>query len=257
MTQLGAGADSGVPVVLRTEDGLDLPARWWYAAAPRSTVVLVHGFTASKDHTDVVAVADHLCAAGHDVISYDARGHGEAAGLCTLGDLERHDVAAAVQAASYRKRPIVLLGASMGAVAVLRYAAAANDYAGVITVSSPAAWRVPRNPRTLLAAGLTQTRLGRAIAARRLGARIAPGFSREAPPVELAAQVSKPYAIIHGARDRFIVPMSAAELYAVANEPRRLEIVPGMGHAYDKTGTPVIAHAIEWILEQAGERQPP
>jgi alpha-beta hydrolase superfamily lysophospholipase len=245
--------DTGTEVVLRTEDGLDLPARWWYADQPRAVIVLVHGFTASKDHTDVVAVADHLRQAGYDVVSYDARGHGAATGLCTLGELERHDVAAAVEAASYRKKPIVLVGASMGAVAVMRYAAATpNGYAGVVTVSAPSSWRVPRNPRTMLGAFLTQTRPGRAISAARLGARISPaGFSREEPPVELAPRIHAPLAIIHGARDRMIVAKDAAEIYAAKAEPRRLEIVPGMGHAYDKIGTPVIENAVEWVLTTA------
>ena len=44
-------------------------------------------------------MAHELRAEGHAVITYDMRGHGESEGLCTLGDLERLDVAAAVVAA--------------------------------------------------------------------------------------------------------------------------------------------------------------
>jgi len=102
-------SESTAQSVLRTEDGLDLPVRWWYAETPRATVVLVHGFTASKDHPDVVAVAEHLRATGFDVVSYDARGHGASAGESTLGDLERHDVAAAQLADADRVRPERLL----------------------------------------------------------------------------------------------------------------------------------------------------
>ena len=70
-----------------------------------------------------------------------------------------------------------LVGASMGAIAVLRYAVTDADLAGVVSVSSPAAWRVPRTARSLLAAGLTRTAPGRWVAARRLKLRISPRWS--------------------------------------------------------------------------------
>jgi alpha-beta hydrolase superfamily lysophospholipase len=240
--------DGSVATTLRTEDGLDLPARWWRADSARAVIVLVHGFTASKDDPAVGAVADRMQAAGYDVISYDARGHGASAGLSTLGDMERHDVAAAVDAVRDLGLPVVLVGASMGAIAVLRHAAVDGGLAGVVTVSAPSKWQVPRTWRSLLAVGLTQTKPGRALAARRLGARISPSWTWADPPIQLVEKVSAPIAFIHGARDRFILPKSAAELYEVAPEPRRLEIVPGMGHAYDPAGTAAILGAIQWVL---------
>jgi alpha-beta hydrolase superfamily lysophospholipase len=240
--------DHSVDATLRTEDGLHLPARWWYAEDPRATVVLVHGFTASKDDPALGAVAEQLQSAGYDVISYDARGHGASAGLSTLGDMERHDVAAAVNTARPRGRPVVLVGASMGAIAVLRHAAECADLSGVVTVSSPARWQVPRTWRSILAVALTQTRGGRALTARRLGARVSPSWTWSDPPITLVEKITAPIAFIHGARDRFILPKSAAELYEAAPEPRRLEIVPGMGHAYDPAGTAAIIGAIDWVL---------
>jgi alpha-beta hydrolase superfamily lysophospholipase len=240
--------DDSVATTLRTEDGLELPARWWRADNAHAVVVLVHGFTASKDDPAVGAVADRMQAVGYDVMSYDARGHGASAGLSTLGDLERHDVAAAVEAVRKHGLPIVLVGASMGAIAVLRHAAETDGLSGVVTVSAPARWQVPRTWRSLLAVGLTQTRPGRALAAKRLGARISPVWTWSDPPVSLVEKIRAPIAFIHGARDRFILPKAAAELYERAAEPRRLEIVPGMGHAYDPAGTAAILGAISWVL---------
>src|SRR5204863_745572 len=126
--------DRSVATTLRTEDGLELPARWWHATDARAIVVLVHGFTASKDDPAVGAVAERMQSAGYAVMSYDARGHGASAGLSTLGDMERHDVAAAVEVVRQHGLPIVLVGASMGAIAVLRHAAAGAGLAGVVTV---------------------------------------------------------------------------------------------------------------------------
>src|SRR5580693_3993312 len=99
---------------LMTSDGVELATRSWSCdGEPRAIVILVHGLSSTKDHPHVVGLAERLRARSLDVLSYDARGHGESAGLCTLGDLERNDVAAAVSVARGRGTPIVLVGASM------------------------------------------------------------------------------------------------------------------------------------------------
>ena len=106
----------------------------------------------------------------------------------TLGDLERHDVAAAVDAARDRSDRVVLVGASMGAIAALRYAAATDDLAGVVSVSCPARWRLPRNLRGVAAAGLTRTRVGRALASRWMGVQVAPRWTEPGAPGRAGAR---------------------------------------------------------------------
>src|SRR4051794_24564826 len=101
---------------LGTCDGIELAVRTWAGAGqPRATVVLVHGLAATKDNPELIAVAAAMQARGFDVLAYDARGHGSSGGICTLGDLERHDVAAAVTRARESGLPVVVVGASMGA----------------------------------------------------------------------------------------------------------------------------------------------
>lgn len=244
---------------LLTSDGVRLLARHWPATAPvRAAAVLVHGFSASKDAPDVVAVADSLAAMGLDVVGYDARGHGGSGGECTLGDSEHLDVAAAVELARTLSPRVVLVGASMGAIAVLRHAATAVDIAGrvggeiigVVSVSSPARWRLPRTMRTLLAAGLTQTPPGRWIAARYLDVRIARGWTRPESPEDLARRLRVPLVVIHGEEDRFIRAAEASMLARAAGGPCRLMVVPDMGHAYDVLALPVVAEAVDWLLAQ-------
>jgi alpha-beta hydrolase superfamily lysophospholipase len=169
---------------LTTVDGIRLAGYLHCVAAPRGSVVVAHGFTASATHADVEALAGALGTAGYDVVTYDARGHGDSEGQCTLGDLERHDVAAAVQATNPASGPVVLVGLSMGAIAVLRHAAeqstaGVRPAVGVVTVSAPARWKLPRNARGVLSAGITSTPPGRAFAARRLaGPRVGGGPRR-------------------------------------------------------------------------------
>ena len=129
---------------LMTSDGLRLQARTWLCrGAARAMVVLVHGFSAGKDERNVVALAVRLRDAGFDVIAYDARGHGESEGTCTLGYLEDATWPPPSPGPVIGPTRIVLVGASMGGVAVLRHAASGADVAGVVVVSSPYEWRMP------------------------------------------------------------------------------------------------------------------
>jgi alpha-beta hydrolase superfamily lysophospholipase len=236
------------PLFTTTDDVVLTGRQWLRADAPRGSVVLVHGFSASANDPDVCELAEELHADGVDVVCYDARGHGTSEGHSTLGDLERHDVAAAVDAARERSERVVLVGASMGAIAALRYASTADDLAGVVSVSCPARWRLPRNVHGVLAAGLTRTRLGRAMAARWMGVQVAPRWTNPAPPVDLVPSIHAPIAFVHGSADRFIPASDAADLYEAANEPRRLEIVPDMAHAFVAQSVPAIRNAVEWAL---------
>lgn len=248
-TETGATPTANITTV----DGVRLQARWWYASQPRGTaVVLAHGFTGSKDDPALGAVAESLRALGHDVLAYDARGHHGSEGLCTLGDLERHDVAAAVAAARERSDRVVTVGASMGAIAVLRHAATDADLAGVVSVSGPALWRLPRNVRSLFAAVLTRTTVGRRVAARRLHVHLSRRWNDPEPPQALAARIAVPMAVIHGRNDRFVPPTEAA-LLASAAPNAHLLLVPGMGHAFDRAAVPAVVRAVEWI---AGGSEP-
>ena len=236
---------------MSTSDDVRLAVRRWRPETPAAcTVVVVHGFSATKDDGSVVAVAEALRGDGHHVLSYTARGHGESEGLCTLGDLEHLDVEAAAHLAREDADRVVLVGASMGAIAVLRHASHHRPD-GVVTVSSPAEWRVPRTLQSGATALLTQTAPGRWMARRLMNVRLADSWTGAAPPVELAAAIDAPLAVIHGTGDRFIRPAEAEKLHRAASDPCRLELVDGMGHAYMPESIPVIRESVRWALAHA------
>jgi pimeloyl-ACP methyl ester carboxylesterase len=237
---------------LTTCDSVQLAGRRWLTGQPpRAAVVLAHGFTASSDDPRLVALAETLHDRQLDVVTYDARGHGGSGGVCTLGDLERHDVAAAVELARTRTAAVVLVGASMGAIAVLRHAAEDPQVVGTVIVSSPARWAFPRTVRSVLAAALTRTPPGRAIAARYLRVAVSPRWTSPDPPVDLIARIAAPVAVIHGAADKFIPAHAGRELYDAAPEPRRHELVRGMGHGFERDALGPIVDAVEWSLQAA------
>jgi pimeloyl-ACP methyl ester carboxylesterase len=241
-------SERGHATLATTDDVLLAGCHLLTVDAPRAAVVVVHGFTATSEHPDVLSLVGTLHDRALDVVWYDSRGHGRSGGHSTLGDLESHDVAAAVALASERAERVVLVGASMGAIAALRHAATDRDLAGVVLVSCPAAWRLPRNARGMLATGLTRTRLGRALAARYLKVRVASRWTDPEPPVALVPRVSAPLALVHGDADPFIAVGDARELEALAACACRVDVVSEMGHAFDPLATPAIVAAVEWAL---------
>ncbi len=236
---------------LVTADGVELVTRTWLVDGDASAVVvLVHGLSASKDHPHVVALAEDIRHRGFDVIAYDARGHGESGGVSTLGDLERHDVAAAVAWGGTRNARVGVIGASMGAVAALNHAASDPTLHGVVVVSSPAEWRIPLRTRALLTAGLVRTAPGRWFAARH-SVRIHPEWNAPEPPRSLAERVTARLAIVHGQRDRLIPFRSSLSVTLASDATRHVVVVPGMGHAFDPKGHHAICEALSWVFDTA------
>jgi pimeloyl-ACP methyl ester carboxylesterase len=238
---------------LLTSDGVELATRsWLFDGEAGAVVVLVHGLSSTKDHPHVDALAAMIRdRAAVDVLSYDARGHGESGGFSTLGDLERNDVAAAVAAARTRHHRVALVGASMGAIATLAYAETDPDLAGAVVVSSPADWRIPFRLRALLTVALARTRPGRLLALRHTHVRITPTWNPTEPPRSVATRVlaSVPLAIVHGRRDR-LIPFNFSLTVSLTEVPgAHSVVVPGMGHAFDPVGHAAICDALDWVLD--------
>jgi pimeloyl-ACP methyl ester carboxylesterase len=238
--------------LVHVDDGTTLRVRVARPRSPaRSTVVVAHGFTGACDQPAVVAQAAALVHDGHTVVTFDSRGHGASDGLCTLGEFEARDVRAVAAATRDLRLPLVLVGASMGGIAVLRHAATDTTVDGVVAVSTPATWRMPRSWRAVLAAGLTQTPMGRWSAKRWLGVRLARPGPRATAPNVLAAALRVPLAVVHGSSDRFIATRDAQKLVDAAGGPSRAWIVPDMGHAYDEAAVGPVVEAVSWVLANA------
>lgn len=236
---------------LQTTDGIQLLAAIRTPSkAPVGGVILAHGFCGGKDQPEVVALADALCERGYAVVTYDARGHGRSGGECTLGDAEHFDVAAAVELANETAGRIVVAGASMGGISVMRYAVRDPSLAAVVTVSAPAVWQVPRTARGACSVVLTRTPLGRWVTRHQLSVRVCRERPRGDAPVALAARLSRPLAVVHGTADRFVPAGQARLLYAAAAGASRLTLVPGMGHAYRMDAVAPVLDAVEWGFAQ-------
>jgi pimeloyl-ACP methyl ester carboxylesterase len=119
---------------LLSADGLRLRTWWRPGSGARPAVVVVHGVGDSLE-----SFVDHawfFARRGHAVALLDTRGHGGSEGnVVTLGGRERADVRAAMEflrGGGHARAGLLLVGHSMGAVAVLRAAADQPDVRGVI-----------------------------------------------------------------------------------------------------------------------------
>ena len=191
---------------VRTVDGVALSvSRGTPSGEARDVAVVVaHGFGATKDEPRVDGVARALRDAGFSTVTYDARGHGESGGASTLGVLERHDVAAAPTSHASSRRGWCSSARRWAPSPCSVTRPGRDDVAGVVTVACPATWTLPRNARGVLAAAMTQTRLGRSVARRRMAVRIATPDGPGRPAGRARAAVRAPVAVVHGAVDPFI-----------------------------------------------------
>lgn len=245
--------DQTIPqnVELVTADGFRLLGRWRRTENAQATVVVVHGFSASHNDEGVRALADDLAGAGYDVLTYDARGHGESEGYCGVGSTEHIDVACAAEAAAARGLPVVLVGVSMGGVAVAGYLAEPVPHpnvAGAVLMSAPSRWRMRLSAVGVLTALLTRTRPGRWVAARQLRVRISPHWKVGQPLEALVERIEVPIAVVHGTGDRLLAPEHGRRLHASAVGPSRLELVEGGGHGIDLVSRPAAVGAVGWVL---------
>ena len=136
----------------------------------------------------------------------------------------------------------------MGAVAALRYAVTDADLTGLVSVSCPAEWRMPRNVRGVLAAAMTRTPPGRRLISKLSGVRVAPRWTNPEPPLAMVPRLRMPVAFVHGTADHFIDVRDAAELHAAAPEPKHLLVVADMGHAFGPLAIRAIGDATTWVV---------
>jgi fermentation-respiration switch protein FrsA (DUF1100 family) len=69
------------------------------------------------------------------------------------------------------------------------------------------------------------------------------------PPADAAAKIAPtPLLIVHGDQDAFFPVDHAEQLYAAANDPRELWIVPGFGHAEAAAKPALLDRIGGWLL---------
>ncbi len=253
-----AGGLHRTEMTLLTEDEVRLRVcRLSHPTGADAVVVVAHGFASSLDHPDVRSLAELLFSAHLDVVTYDARGHGQSDGRCGVGSTEHQDVACVVSHVAAAGTPVLVVGVSMGAIAVVSYLAGIQGQdpavVGAVLVSAPSRWRMRPSAVGVLNVVLTRSAVGRWVAGRWLGVRIRPGWWPGETPESAMGRIGIPVVVVHGANDRLLASSHAHRLHGSGASSNRLQVVEGMGHGLDKDGQGAVLDAVQWLLAAPDE----
>jgi pimeloyl-ACP methyl ester carboxylesterase len=236
-----------------TSDGVPIDA----AHLPRDSelaIVLAHGFTLSWQHGHVWRVANRFNRLA-GVVTFDFRGHGRSGGLSTMGDLETRDLDVAVAYArelGYQR--IALVGFSMGASIVVRYAGLIGGVDAAVSVSGPGRWYYRGTAPMRRVHWAVERRAGRLVTRTWLKTRVSPvpWNPVPVPPAEAAARVAPiPFLVVHGDQDEYFPVEHAHQLYDAAHQPKELWVVPGFGHAESAASNSLVDRIGDWVQQAA------
>lgn len=213
MKQAPVGAET---VWFTSADGTRLNG-WYFASQSKpdtATIVFFHGN--GGNISNVAWMGQRFAKHGFNVLLFDYRGYGASEGEASLESDLYADGDAAVaflmKEKAARLEQIVLYGHSLG-TAVVADVASRGNYGAVVlesgfsSASSVANTALPWLPGFLHFLGKNRFESGRKL-----------------------AQVRAPVLITHGDPDHTIPTSEAQLLFAAANQPKKLLIVPGAGH---------------------------
>jgi alpha-beta hydrolase superfamily lysophospholipase len=214
--------------------GWRFPAR----GVRRGTLIYLHGIADNRGSS--LGAAERFTTRGFAVIAFDSRAHGESGGTaCTYGYYEKRDLQKVLDTVD--ARPIVVMGASLGAAVALQTAAEDPRIDAIVSVEPFSDLKTVATERApfFLTSGMIQAAFA---TAERQG-----HFSLAAVSPELAAaRITVPVMLIHGALDDQTPPAHSQRIYAALKSPKRLLIADGAGH--NQSLTPAVWLEIEeWI----------
>lgn len=217
--------------------------------------VLAHGFTNDTSSPSTRRVL--LAFARHGaVLALDFRGHGRSGGRTSVGRDETMDLDAAIRLARARhdRRPVVLVGFSMGGAVALRQAAIGADRPdAVVAVSAPSRWYIRHTGPMRRVHWLLEHPIG-PLVGRTLGIRLGAPWSQVPPtPLELISRIAPiPVLLVHGTADRYFGVDQARALRRASGGAAALWIEPGMGHAESGTSADLVGRIAAWAGSAVG-----
>jgi len=199
-----------------------------------ATIVFFHGN--GGNISNVGWLGQHFAEHGFNVLLFDYRGYGASDGVAgNESDLYADGdaaVAFVMKEKGARRDEIVLYGHSLGTTVVADVASRGN-YAAVVlesglsSASSVAASALPWLPRFLHFLGKNRFESARKL-----------------------VSVKSPILIVHGDPDPTIRTTEAQVLFAAANEPKKLLIIPGAGHVvFGSAGEQYLIQLDQFIRE--------
>ena len=190
----------------------------------RGTILHLHGN--AKNISTHIASVYWLPPHGFTVLQIDYRGYGKSEGSPSQLGLVR-DVTRAIkylkQDSARFPKPWFLYGQSLGGAVALYVAAQsghASNFSAVIAESPFAGYRE-----------IAQDKIATNVLLKPLAWLLVRGITDEYSPIEYIAQIAPtPVLLVHGTLDEIVPINHALLLYARAEDPKDLWLVPGKGH---------------------------
>lgn len=227
-SDLGLAAES---ILLSTKEGFALSGWLIPAKEARGTVIILHGVSESK--IAGLPMAKELHTRGYNVCLYDSRCHGESGGkLCTYGYHERHDTIMMMdhllKREDLRVGKIGLFGWSMGAAVAIQVAAIDKRVAAIVAESSFASLRTVFDDYQKRMIKLPWHYLRNIVIKR--SEYLARFKANDVAPAEAVRNVHVPIFLLHGTEDNLVKYSYSEKVFASANEPKELWLIPGARH---------------------------
>ena len=204
----------------------------WYIPYPQATTTILVCPGYRSRAAEVLGICAHLWKAGHNVLVFENYGHGTPVGTAeTLGYCEVNDFLGAVAYAKERapQTSLGVLAYSMGAAVAIMCSAWHPEVEALVADSAFATHRSVIDyhlRRVLHLPSLPFLWLADVLLWRRAGYH----FRQVEPLRDIAAISPRPVLIIHGQNDTVVDPRDALRLYAAAQEPKELWLLPNADH---------------------------
>lgn len=212
----------------RAADGT--PLVWTHLrSGSRRLVVVSPGILMDRNGPEHRTLARRLAAVA-DVVTLDARGHGDSGGRFSFGVREPGDLAALAAALGSPYERVGALGFSFGGVHTITAAARHGTFDAVAVVGTP--HRLFIADHNFITRGLLRS-LPFALRRRRRGTRldVVPRGRLPVPSRLISGIAPRPLLVVHGTDDWLVPPSHALRLHAAAGNPRELVLVERGLHA--------------------------
>ncbi|HHH35726.1 MAG TPA: OsmC family protein [Gammaproteobacteria bacterium] len=228
------------------------------AVAPRAFALLAHCFTCNKNYKGLRNVSRALCEAGIAVLRFDFTGLGESEGdfSATTFSTNISDILAAARwLARHHQPPALLVGHSLGGVAMMAAAPRIDACRAVATLASPSdpahvADHFADRHEEIRSRGEAEITVGG------IAYRIRRAFLddlRKHSMGDILARMDRPLLILHSPLDRTVAIEHAARLFAGARHPKSFVSLDRADHLLSReadaryAGTVIAAWASRYL----------
>ena len=218
--------------------------------AASSTVLIGHGVTGNKDRAHLVALAEGLAAAGFDALRFSFAGNGDSEGEfgeCTITK-EVGDLRAMVDAISGDGKKLYYAGHSMGGAVGVLSAVADDRLCGLVSLAGMVdCKKFAKTEFGDEASGFMWEEEDCPLTADFMADMEALGTL-----VEKGSEVRIPWLLVHGTGDDVVPIQDSEDIFATANEPKRLHVIVGADHSFNEPAhcEEMVSTVVDWLKDR-------